>query len=144
MPTKLNDTQIAELVMKHANGTSISALAKEYKIGRDTAKRYIVNNAEIQQEYNTIKNESITQWLESNKGKLTDILNQITELLPEKLKNANARELFGGLKILTDLGVNINKDGDGSDDAEIEANLYKSKYLLTPSKIYDIIKLERK
>ena len=117
MPTKLNDTQVLELVTKHANGTSISALAKEYGISRNTAKVYIAENKGDEQNLTTIKNETITQWLESNKGKLTDILNQITDLLPEKLKNANARELFGGLKILTDLGVNINKDGDGSDDA---------------------------
>lgn len=115
MPTKLNDTQVLELVTKHANGTSISALAKEYGISRNTAKVYIAENKGVEQNLTTIKNETITQWLESNKGKLTDILNQITDLLPEKLKSANARELFGGLKILTDLGVNINKDGDGSE-----------------------------
>lgn len=118
MPKKLNDTQIAELIMKHSNGTSISALAKEYGIGRDTAKRYIVNNAEIQQEYNTIKNETITQWLESHKGDLTSILDQITKLLPKKLSKASVKELFGGLKILTDLGVNINKDGGSEEKQE--------------------------
>lgn len=118
VPTKLNDTQVLELVTKHANGTSISALAKEYSIEWRTVKRYIENNREITEKIHTTKNESITQWLESNKGKLTDILNQITELLPEKLKNANARELFGGLKILTDLGVNINKDGDSEEKQE--------------------------
>lgn len=117
MPTKLNNTQVLEIVTKHANGTSISALAREYEVARTTITRYIEQNADLLQKCADKKEESITQWLESNKGKLTDILNQITDLLPEKLKNANARELFGGLKILTDLGVNINKDGDGSDDA---------------------------
>jgi hypothetical protein len=116
VPKKLNDTQIAELVFKHTNGTSISALAKEYGIGWETAKNYIVNNREIQEKSETIKNETITQWLESHKGDLTSILDQITKLLPEKLSKASVKELFGGLKILTDLGVNINKDGDGTDE----------------------------
>lgn len=117
MPTKLNDTQVLELVTRYANGTSISALAKDYDVSRPTVTRYIENNSDLLQRVADKKEESITQWLESNKGKLTDILNQITDLLPEKLKNANARELFGGLKILTELGVNINKDGDGTDEA---------------------------
>lgn len=117
MPTKLNDTQVLELVTKHANGTSISALAKEYGISRNTAKVYIAENKGVEQNLTTIKNETITQWLESHKGDLTSILDQITKLLPKKLSKASVKELFGGLKILTDLGVNINKDGDGSDDA---------------------------
>ena len=118
MPTKLNDTQVLELVTSYANGTSISALAKDYGISRPTVTKYIEKNAETLQKVADKKEESITQWLESNKGKLTDILNQITDLLPEKLKNANARELFGGLKILTDLGVNINKDGGSEEKQE--------------------------
>ena len=118
MPKKLNDTQIAELVFKHSNGTSISALAKEYKIGWETAKNYISNNREIREKSETIKNETITQWLESHKGDLTSILDQITKLLPKKLSKASVKELFGGLKILTDLGVNINKDGDSEEKQE--------------------------
>ena len=122
LPKKLNDTQVLEIVTKHANGTSISALAKEYKIDWNTCKKYITDSRDIHENIKTIKNETITQWLESNKSKLTGILNQITDLLPEKLKNANARALFGGLKILTDLGVNINKDGNG-DNGESEKGI---------------------
>jgi predicted DNA-binding protein YlxM (UPF0122 family) len=117
VPTKLNDTQVLELVTRYANGTSISALAKDYNISRPTVTRYIDKNADLLQKITEKKEESITQWLESNKGKLTGILNQITELLPEKLKSANARELFGGLKILTDLGINISKDNESTDEA---------------------------
>ena len=40
MPKKLNDTQVLEIVTKHANGTSISALAREYKLLRNTVKSY--------------------------------------------------------------------------------------------------------
>lgn len=117
MPKKLNDTQVLELVTRYANGTSISALAKDYDIARPTVTRYIENNADLLQKCADKKEETITQWLESHKGDLTSILDQITKLLPKKLSKASVKELFGGLKILTDLGVNINKDGDGSDDA---------------------------
>lgn len=115
MPTKLNDKQVLELVTSHANGTSISALARQYKISRNTVKSYLDNRADFEQNLTTIKNETITQWLESHKGDLTSILDQITKLLPKKLSKASVKELFGGLKILTDLGVNIKKDGDGEE-----------------------------
>ena len=118
MPKKLNDTQVLEIVTKHANGTSISALAKEYKIDWNTCKKYITDSRDIHENIKTIKNETITQWLESHKGDLTSILDQITKLLPKKLSNASVKELFGGLKILTDLGVNINKDGESEEKQE--------------------------
>ncbi len=117
MPKKLNDTKVLEIVTKHANGTSISALARQYKISRNTVKSYLNSKSDFEQKLTDIKNETITKWLESHKGDLTSILDQITKLLPKKLSKASVKELFGGLKILTDLGVNINKDGDGSDDA---------------------------
>ena len=118
MPKKLNDTQVLEIVTKHANGTSISALAKEYKIDWNTCKKYITDSRDIHENIKAIKNETITQWLESHKGDLTSILNQITKLLPKKLSKASVKELFGGLKILTDLGVNINKDGGSEEKQE--------------------------
>lgn len=55
VPKKLNDSQIAELIMKHTNGTSISALAKEYRIDWTTCKRYIDNARDLQEKCNTIK-----------------------------------------------------------------------------------------
>ena len=118
MPKKLNDTQVLEIVTKHANGTSISALAKEYKIDWNTCKKYITDSRDIHENIKAIKNETITQWLESHKGDLTSILDQITKLLPKKLSKASVKELFGGLKILTDLGVNINKDGGSGETQE--------------------------
>ena len=58
MPTKLNDTQVLELVTRYANGTSISALAKDYNIARPTVTRYIDKNADLLQKI-TEKKEKI-------------------------------------------------------------------------------------
>ena len=117
MPKKLNDTQIAELVMKHSNGTSMSALAKEYEIGRNTVKRYLSNEAELEQKCNAIKNETITEWIKNNSSDLAGLLDTIKEELRGKIKGASVKELFGGLKILTDLGVNA-KDVFGSGEKD--------------------------
>ncbi|MBP3495507.1 MAG: hypothetical protein J6K52_04800 [Clostridia bacterium] len=76
-PKKLNDTQIAELVFKHTNGTSISALAKEYEIGWETAKRYIDSNGKIREQSETIKNETITEWIKNNSSDLAGLLDDI-------------------------------------------------------------------
>ncbi len=76
-PKKLNDTQIAELVFKHTNGTSISALAKEYEIDWTTCKRYIEKSRNLQEECKTIKNETITEWIKNNSSDLVGLLDDI-------------------------------------------------------------------
>ena len=106
MPKKLNDKQVSELVIEHANGTSISALAKKYGIDRSTVKRYIDNTAELQQKYNTIKNETVTEWLDGQREEIKGLLNQILSLLPKKLKESNARDLIGAYKILIETSIN--------------------------------------
>ncbi len=120
MPNKLNDVQITELVMKHANGTSISALAREYKVSRTSITRYLKENAEIEQKCASIKNETITEWIKNNSNDLAGLLDEIKTALRRKIKGASVKELFGGLKILTDLGLNVkdvfddpNKDEKG-------------------------------
>ena len=106
VPKKLNDKQVSELVIEHANGTSISALAKKYGIDRSTVKRYIDNTAELQQKYNTIKNETVTEWLDGQREEIKGLLNQILSLLPKKLKESNARDLMGAYKILIETSIN--------------------------------------
>ena len=106
VPKKLNDKQVSELVIEHANGTSISALAKKYGIDRSTARRYIDNAAELRQKYNAIKNETVTEWLDSQREEIKGLLNQIISLLPKKLKESNARDLIGAYKILIETSIN--------------------------------------
>lgn len=117
-PKKLNDTQIAELVMKHANGTSISALSKEYGIDWKTTKRYIDNNREMEEQCLTIKKESVTEWLKANTDRIQGLLDLCVELLPKKLKEASARDIVGAYKILSETSVNNvdNKPKDTSED----------------------------
>ena len=106
VPKKLNDKQVSELVIEHANGTSISALAKKYGIDRSTARRYIDNAAELRQRYNAIKNETVTEWLDGQREEIKGLLNQIISLLPKKLKESNARDLIGAYKILIETSIN--------------------------------------
>ena len=106
VPKKLNDKQVSELVIEHANGTSISALAKKYGIDRSTAKRYIDNSAELRQKYNAIKNEAVTEWLDGKREEIKRLLNQIIFLLPKKLKVSNARDLISAYKILVETSIN--------------------------------------
>lgn len=106
MPKKLNDTQIAELIVKHTNGTSISALAREYGLSRNTVKVYLAENASVEQEITTIKNETITEWLKAHTSQIQGLLDLCVDLLPKKLKEASARDIVGAYKILTETSVN--------------------------------------
>jgi Mor family transcriptional regulator len=106
VPKKLNDTQIAEIVFKHTNGTSISALAKEYEISRDTVRRYLSSNAEMRQNCDAIKNETVTEWIKANSSRIQGILDLCIDLLPKKLKEASTRDIVGAIKVLTETTVN--------------------------------------
>lgn len=118
MPNKLNDVQIAEIVMKHSNGTSISTLASDYNVGWRTIKRYLDNNKEMSDKCNTIKSETITQWLKDNTDRIQGLLKLCIDLLPEKLKEASARDVVGAYKILSETSVNnveSKQQGDNGD-----------------------------
>ena len=123
MPKKLNDTQIAELIMKHTNGTSISALAKEYGIKWDTVKRYITERREIVEKSEAIKNETVTEWLKANSSRIQGLLDLCVQLLPEQLKKASARDLVGAIKILTETSVNNADRGEQGDTDGITLNI---------------------
>lgn len=106
VPKKLNDKQVSELVIEHANGTSISALAKKYGIARNTVKAYISSKADFEQKLTAIKNETVTEWLDGQREEIKGLLNQIISLLPKKLKESNARDLIGVYKILIETSIN--------------------------------------
>ena len=112
--------------MKRTNGTSISALAKEYKIGRNTVKRYIDSGAEMEQKCTTIKNETVTEWLKANSSRIQGLLNLCVDLLPEQLKKASARDLVGAIKVLTETSINNVDNKNKGDTSEALDRLCKA------------------
>ena len=126
MPKKLNDTQIAELVFKHSTGTSITTLAKEYKIDWTTCKRYIDNARDLQEECKAIKNETVTEWLKANSSRIQGLLDLCVQLLPEQLKKASARDLVGAIKILTETSINNVDNKNKGDSTEALDKLCKA------------------
>lgn len=116
-PKKLNETQIAELILKYTNGTSISALSREYGIDWRTVKQYIDERREIVEETKSIKNETVTEWLKANSSRIQGLLDLCVQLLPEQLKKASARDLVGAIKILTETSIN-NVDKNGKDNGQ--------------------------
>ena len=126
VPKKLNDTQIAELIMKHTNGTSISALAREYKLSRTSISRYLEQNADLVQKCAEQKQENVTAWLKAHTTQIQGLLDLCMDLLPKKLKEASARDIVGAYKILTETSVNnVDKNGkpqgdDKQDEITIE------------------------
>ena len=129
MPRKLNDTQIAEIVYKHATGTSISKLSSDYGVGRNTIRRYLDNEANLEQKCSEIKNESVTEWLKAKKDTIMGLLDQIIGLLPKRLKDASVKDLMGAYKILTETSINnVEGKGDGSNEGEaISVNITFAK-----------------
>lgn len=118
MPRKLNDNIVLEIVTKHAYGASISNLAKEYGITRETVRRYLNDSAEISQEIIAKKTETVTEWLKAHTGQIQGILNLCVELLPEQLKKASARDIVGVYKVLTETHISTIESTHNNDSAE--------------------------
>ena len=118
VPKKLNDTQVLEIVTKHANGTSISALAREYGIARTTITRYIEQNADLIQKCADKKEETVTEWLKAHTSQIQGILNMCIDLLPAQLKKASARDIVGVYKIMTETQINTIELKQQSNGAE--------------------------
>ena len=124
-PKKLTETQITELAIKHANGTSKSALAKEYGISRNTVNVYLAEQSDVEQEFINIKRESVTQWLKDNTGRIQGLLDLCVELLPKKLKEASARDVVGAYKILSETSINNVESKQQGDDGDALDRLCK-------------------
>ncbi len=117
-PKKLTDTQIAKLVMKHTDGTSISALAREYKISQETVRRYLKNNATMREECEAIKKEAIGKVLEDTFNELgtdaSEILTSAFKQIKKQIPKANLRDLVGLMKVLSDMR-NATQENSGED-----------------------------
>lgn len=128
MPRKLNDKQLSELVIEYANGTSISALAKKYKIDRATATKYIKNSTEFQQKFNTIKKEnaeSVLKAFADNGAKAIRIIETSLSKIEQAIQKdgVQIRDLAGLIKIIAEVYGNINSKQGNTEDNEIKINL---------------------
>lgn len=104
MPNKLNDKQILELVTEHANGASITGLARQYGLHRDTVRRYIEQSSDFRRQYDEIKTATVTEWLNSRRGQIQGLLDRILALLPGRIDDGSLRDLVGAYKILNSIG----------------------------------------
>jgi hypothetical protein len=118
---KLNDIQIAELIVKHTNGASISALAKEYRINWETAKRYIENNKEIQEKSKNIKKETLDRVLADTFNNLSTESREILVLsfceLKKKIPQASVRDLVGLISTFSNMR-SANQDNSSKENLD--------------------------
>lgn len=128
MPRKLNDKQVLELVTEYANGISISALAKRYKIDWTTCKRYIESERDLQEKCKAIKNEAVTEFIKANSKRITDVMSLCLELLPTALKGASARDIAGVYGRMAEISINNveSKEDKGNDQKKTLDELCKA------------------
>lgn len=104
--------------MKHTDGTSISALAREYKISQETVRRYLKNNATMREECEAIKKEAIGKVLEDTFNELgtdaSEILTSAFKQIKKQIPKANLRDLVGLMKVLSDMR-NATQENSGED-----------------------------
>lgn len=139
MSAKLDEKQRAEIIAAYAEGgVSYQDLGQKYGVSYKTIERAIKSDTVgLSKKVKEIKEQTavdVTEHIKGRSGVAMDLFDDILNELRRKLPKATARELFGGLKILSEVfapnaqatpgegtGVKVNVIfGDTSKPPEVE------------------------
>ena len=126
MSAKLDEKQRAEIIAAYAEGgVSYQDLGQKYGVSYKTIERAIKSDSVgLSKKVKEIKERTavdVTEHIKGRSGVAMDLFDDILNELRRKLPKATARELFGGLKILSEVFApqSQNGAGDGSEAVKI-------------------------
>lgn len=108
MSAKLDEKQRAEIIAAYAEGgVSYQDLGQKYGVSYKTIERAIKSDTVgLSKRVKEIKEQTavdVTEHIKKRSGVAMDLFDDILNELRRKLPKATARELFGGLKILSEV-----------------------------------------
>ena len=126
MSAKLDEKQRAEIIAAYAEGgVSYQDLGQKYGVSYKTIERAIKSDTDgLSKKVKEIKEQTavdVTKHIKGRSGAAMDLFDDILDELRRKLPKATARELFGGLKILSEVfsPQTQNDSGSGNDPVKI-------------------------
>lgn len=105
MAVRLTDAQKKKIVADYAESGSYKATAKHFGVSDNTVRRVCQNEPEMSRKVAQKKAENtadMISFMNSRKEKAQGIIDDCLELLPEKLKDANATQTATVLGIVVD------------------------------------------
>ena len=108
MAAKLDEKQRAEIIAAYAEGgISYQELGKRYGVSYKTIERVIRSDSDgLSNFVQDIKKQNaidVTEHIRSRSGEAMELFDDTLAQLRRKLPSASVRELFGGLKIISEI-----------------------------------------
>ena len=126
MAAKLDEKQRAEIIAAYAQGgVTYQELGQKYGVSHKTIERAIkADSVGLSKRVQDIKEQTavdVTEHIKGRSGAAMDLFDDILNELRKKLPKATARELFGGLKILSEVFAPQaqNSSGAGAEPVKI-------------------------
>ena len=128
MSAKLDEKQRAEIIAAYAEGgVSYQDLGQKYGVSYKTIERAIKSDSVgLSKKVKEIKERTavdVTEHIKGRSGVAMDLFDDILNELRRKLPKATARELFGGLKILSEVFAPQSQNGAGDGSEAVKINV---------------------
>lgn len=128
MSAKLDEKQRAEIIAAYAEGgVSYQDLGQKYGVSYKTIERAIKSDTDgLSKKVKEIKERTavdVTEHIKGRSGVAMDLFDDILNELRRKLPKATARELFGGLKILSEVFAPQTQNGTGDGSEAVKINV---------------------
>ena len=128
MAAKLDEKQRAEIIAAYAQGgTTYQALGNKYGVSHKTIERVIKADSDgLSKKVQDIKKENavdVTEHIRSRSGEAMDLFDDTLAQLRKKLPSASVRELFGGLKIISEIFSPQAQNGGCIGDEPVKINV---------------------
>ena len=128
MAAKLDEKQRAEIIAAYAEGgISYQELGKRYGVSYKTIERVIKSDSDgLSKKVKDIKKQNsvdVTEHIRSRSGEAMDLFDDTLAQLRKKLPGASVRELFGGLKIISEIFSPQSDAGGGAGAEPVNINV---------------------
>ena len=127
MSAKLDETQRAEIIAAYAQGgVTYQELGRKYGVSHKTIERAIkADSIGLSKRVQEIKKQNavdVTNHIRGKSGEAMTLFDDILSELRSKVKTATPRELFGGLKIISDIFNPQDVAGKNGEDVKVAIN----------------------
>ena len=128
MAAKLDEKQRAEIIAAYAQGgVTYQELGQKYGVSHKTIERAIkADSVGLSKRVQEIKEQTavdVAEHIKNRSGVAMDLFDDILNELRKKLPKATSRELFGGLKILSEVFAPQSQNGAANGSEAVKVNI---------------------
>lgn len=122
MAARLTDQQKKRIIADYVELGSYNAVSKVHGVSLNTVKKIVLENEDVAEMCNRKKEQNAADMLafmESRKHKVQDIIDQLLEAMPEKIKKASLVQLATTYGVLIDKSAMLEGDNKQEESLKV-------------------------